>query len=262
MARNYYVVPGNRIYPFAYVGFSPLDLPTLLRRRKNGGGWTTITGSGYTDDIQEAKLFTEVVNVYITTYDTHDLEVTDSTGTYNLTTNVYSRIKAGRAKSTPLDRKIPVFGDTVICEDPAQISAINYSVSGDATVAKTAITRDIVWSGTHTTTNDSATLKNSALDWTKMLIKVDTDIAKNITDGSEAVITALTATEITAALSGGAEDDWDIGDTYNIVDGAPLDVIAKRLRLSYSSVGVYVCTLYVTDQSANESTTSIVLTVG
>jgi len=187
VARNYYTLPGDRIYPFAYVGFNMDDLPTLLRRRKNGGGWTTITGSGYTDDIQEAKLFTEVVDIYLSTPDVHDLEVTDSSGTYNITTNVYSRIKAGHAKVGTVDRKIAPFVDVGICTDDSEISAINYSVSGDTVIAKTLI---------------------------------------------------------------------------NTQSGVPYDVVAKRFVLSFSSAGTYICTLYATDQSAHESTTNIVVTIG
>lgn len=38
----------------------------------------------------------------------------------------------------------------------------------------------------------------------------------NITDGSFAVVTANTATTVTGVLTGGTDDDWDIGDAYTI----------------------------------------------
>jgi hypothetical protein len=38
----------------------------------------------------------------------------------------------------------------------------------------------------------------------------------NITDGSSGVITANTATTVTATLSGGTDNDWDSGDKYVI----------------------------------------------
>lgn len=42
-------------------------------------------------------------------------------------------------------------------------------------------------------------------------------IVKNITDGSQAVVTAVTATELTTtALSGGTDDLWELGDTYKV----------------------------------------------
>ena len=40
----------------------------------------------------------------------------------------------------------------------------------------------------------------------------------NLTDGSEGVITANTATTITATLAGGTDDDWDEGDEYHVVE--------------------------------------------
>jgi len=41
-------------------------------------------------------------------------------------------------------------------------------------------------------------------------------IVQNTTDGSEGVITANTATTVTATLSGGTDNDWDISDAYII----------------------------------------------
>jgi len=38
----------------------------------------------------------------------------------------------------------------------------------------------------------------------------------NATDGSTATITANTASTVTGTLSGGTQDDWDVGDTYTI----------------------------------------------
>lgn len=42
-------------------------------------------------------------------------------------------------------------------------------------------------------------------------------IVYNLTDGSEGVITGATETELTAALAGGVENDWDVGDQYLVV---------------------------------------------
>jgi hypothetical protein len=40
----------------------------------------------------------------------------------------------------------------------------------------------------------------------------------NVTDGSSGLITANTATAVTATLSGGVDNDWDLGDQY-MIDG-------------------------------------------
>lgn len=45
----------------------------------------------------------------------------------------------------------------------------------------------------------------------------------NVTDGSSGVITANTATTITATLSGGVGNNWDSGDVYNIVIDAAVN---------------------------------------
>ena len=84
-------------------------------------------------------------------------------------------------------------------------------------------------SGAHDGSNNAAALADSGQSWTTdqwVNYKV-----KNITDGSSALITANTATGVTATLSGGAEDDWDTGDVYSIVEG-PLDLNAVVKQIS------------------------------
>jgi len=48
-------------------------------------------------------------------------------------------------------------------------------------------------------------------------------IIKNVTDGSQALITANTSTTITGVLFGGTNNDWDSGDTYLISQGLNRD---------------------------------------
>jgi len=256
--RKQFCLLGDRVYPYAGTGRN--KEPSAIRRRVDGGSWTALTASGYTDLLSEAKLY----SVVVTTFDEflYDLEITDADGVEIVSTLVTCSLKVGRPKHGNIDQNMSPFADIVIATDPTQIDAISYSVSGDQTTAKTAITRDVIWSGTHTTTNNSATLKNSALDWTELAIRIDTDIAKNITDGSEAVITGVTSTDISAALSGGTDDDWDIGETYNIVDGESLALVAQGFQISFGSAGLYICKLHVEDGSANERTASVVVLIG
>lgn len=70
-------------------------------------------------------------------------------------------------------------------------------------------------SGTHDGSANAATLTDSGESWqTNQFIG---GIIINQTDGSSGVITANTATTITATLSGGTDNDWDVGDTYKII---------------------------------------------
>jgi hypothetical protein len=77
--------------------------------------------------------------------------------------------------------------------------------------------------GTHTGTNDSATLIDSGATWEVNEFS-DTTIA-NSTDGSTASVTSNTATTLTATLSGGSGNDWDTGDTYVIGNDASASII-------------------------------------
>lgn len=75
--------------------------------------------------------------------------------------------------------------------------------------------------GTHGEVSNAAILTDTGATW-----GVDQLIGAyvvNVTDGSYAKITDNTATTVTAALAGGTDNDWDIGDSYVI--GGPVSVI-------------------------------------
>ena len=68
--------------------------------------------------------------------------------------------------------------------------------------------------GTHDGSSGAAVLTDSGESWTTNAFVGLTII--NNTDGSRGVITANTATTITATLDGGTDNDWDSSDTYTI----------------------------------------------
>jgi len=71
------------------------------------------------------------------------------------------------------------------------------------------------YTGTHDGSNNSATLSDSSASFpVDYLIG---SVVKNVTDDSYNLITDNTATTVTASLVGGTDNDWDTGDTYEIV---------------------------------------------
>ena len=63
-----------------------------------------------------------------------------------------------------------------------------------------------------------ATLVDSTADFVVTSGAAVGDILTNITDSSSGPITGITATSITATLTGGAQNLWDNGDSYSIAD--------------------------------------------
>jgi hypothetical protein len=107
-----------------------------------------------------------------------------------------------------------------------------------------AVIADDFWNygheaGTHTGAANQAVLTDSTLGAT-------TDefvgyLIKNITDGSQAIITANTATTVTGVLYGGTDNDWDAGDVHHIA--VPLNAdsgqgISHRFLLKTREDGV------------------------
>jgi hypothetical protein len=83
-------------------------------------------------------------------------------------------------------------------------------------------------SGSHDGANNAATLTDSTASFT-----VNAFIGfyiRNITDGSEGLITANTATTVTANLESGTDNDWDTNDIYEIREFVDLDNNIVRMN--------------------------------
>jgi len=75
---------------------------------------------------------------------------------------------------------------------------------------------EVVLSGAHTDFNDAAGLVDSAAPFGEVDSLVG-HLVRNLTDGSEGFVTTNTSNNVTAPLSGGIENLWDIGDNYEVV---------------------------------------------
>jgi len=73
-----------------------------------------------------------------------------------------------------------------------------------------------VSSGTHTGANNASVLTDISADFANEGVEVGMTVV-NETDGSQGIITAVTATTITATLTGGTDNDWDTNDVYYIL---------------------------------------------
>ncbi len=69
--------------------------------------------------------------------------------------------------------------------------------------------------GTHDGGDNTDFLTDGSEDFLTAGVQVG-DVLTNDTDGSTTIVTAVTATTMTGALSGGAESDWDDGDTFTV----------------------------------------------
>lgn len=107
-----------------------------------------------------------------------------------------------------------------------------------------AVLSDDFWNygheaGTHTGAANAAVLTDSTLGATTDEFVGYT--IKNITDGSQALITANTATTVTGILYGGTDNDWDIGDVHHIavpLNGDSAQGISHRFLIKTRDLGV------------------------
>ncbi len=107
-----------------------------------------------------------------------------------------------------------------------------------------AVLADDYWNygyeaGTHTGAANASVLTDSTL--TLITDELVGYTIKNITDGSQALITANTATTITGVLYGGTDNDWDIGDIHHIARPLNGDVgqgISHRFMVKVREDGV------------------------
>jgi hypothetical protein len=73
---------------------------------------------------------------------------------------------------------------------------------------------DLGDAGSHDGSDNQLTLTDSTQSWAPSALLGGATVLVNLTDGSQGLVTANTATTVTATLSGGAENDWDAGDVY------------------------------------------------
>lgn len=87
-----------------------------------------------------------------------------------------------------------------------------------------ALVGEVVASDTHTGANNNANLIDTtfgAFITDKVLVG---DLVKNTTDGSEGlVVTVVSETELDAPLSGGTDNDWDTGDSFQVIRSTRLE---------------------------------------
>ncbi|MCK5615601.1 hypothetical protein KAR91_77770 [Candidatus Pacearchaeota archaeon] len=107
-----------------------------------------------------------------------------------------------------------------------------------------AILADDFWNygvveGAHDGAGDAAVLQDSGESWVTNEWVGYT--IKNITDGSQALITANAGTTITGILYGGTDNDWDVSDDYHIakpLNGDAAQGISHRFMLKTRDLGV------------------------
>lgn len=88
---------------------------------------------------------------------------------------------------------------------------------------------------THDGANNASVLTDSGSTWAVNVLVGR--IISNLTDGSSGIITANTATTITATLSGGTDNDWDTSDEYYLSGNAP--VVVESIDYGPKFIGCY-----------------------
>jgi len=88
-------------------------------------------------------------------------------------------------------------------------------------------------SGTHAQGGNSAVLVNPGKDFWSCGVAVGA-LVKNTTDGSEGTITARTEDTVTATLAGGTDNDWDVGDSYEIYNTGTEDSYISKAYVDRS----------------------------
>lgn len=134
---------------------------------------------------------------------------------HNLTDGSHGQITANTATTVTATLAAGTDNDWDLDDD--------YTIQGDANgiltwknAAPAARVNTAKYSGVHDGGDNESDLGDSTAPWTGTnLVGM---AVYNLTDGSMGWITANTDTTVTAALSGGTDDDWDDDDAYLIAD--------------------------------------------
>jgi hypothetical protein len=179
---------------------------TLLEE-VNASGFKSLA-VGTTWDYSEATA-TEVNN-----WATLDIRVNE--GTPRAPEKVLVKVRIKHANAIQDDRKIQIRGSGA-SNDPADFFEVVPQVASIFTIAEGWVStagNGANSTGTHDGAGNAAALTDSTAAFTtNEFVGL---VISNTTDGSTGLITANTATTVTATLSGGTDDDWDASDAYSI----------------------------------------------
>jgi hypothetical protein len=106
-------------------------------------------------------------------------------------------------------------GADIVFVNAVTVKVTATDIDGDGVVgARVRMEADTLDSGSHTGSNGASVLTDSTKSWTTN--EFDGYRIYNTSDKSSGLITANTATTITATLSGGTDNDWDTSEDYVI----------------------------------------------
>ena len=251
-AESRIVVIPNSDAAFAVRSGSP-----TVRIAADFSDWLSIAVADFTDLLSAIRFTSEITNRYGTFQ--YQLELTDNNGVIVVVVvDVPTKISVIIGKSTEVNKPFRPFAEAVIAADPTQIAAVEYIIEGDITVALTTISRTIFYSSAHSGVDASVDLV-SEQNFYNLDIRLNKDVVKNVTDGSEGVVTAFVdGNTLTAILTGGVRNNWNIDDMYEIVDGDNMIERAVRFEHVPSVAGIVRYILVVTDRAGNRSSAAVI----
>lgn len=242
---------GELGYPF---GDLWIDKPLLVDtiETKEGSGSFSFVSLGNFPDLMTATRFESFTPQDFNKDLRFTIKVTDlSGGVIEKELTVRTDVEIGIDKASLTNQTIKPFSDSTFAQDPDEVTLVKYEVTGATTIAKTDIPREQIVGGSHDGAGNNASLVDTTKDFLALGVRIG-EIVKNTTDGSQGVVTALATTTnpndtLTMTLSGGTDDDWDVSDTYEIVDGRSIILIAREFEIKFTAVGLTTVTLFITD---------------
>lgn len=267
-SESYFVNPGTskrlllgeKGYPFGDLDVQPpagVTISAIDYKLSTAGSYTAVSLGDHPDLLTAARFVSVTPTAFLATRQ-YDLKVTFSDGVIRVKqVDVPTDVTIERDKTAIASQQIKPFQDATFAEDAQYVASVSYAVAGDATVAKTAIPRKTITSGTHDGSGNSADLVDTTKNFLMLGVRVG-DIVENTTDGSSMTVTAISTTTndndtLEGTLAGGTQNDFDAGDAYTVKNGESLILLAQNFETSQDA-GVYKYTLYVEDSSANELT--------
>ena len=257
------ILLGAKIFPFSgldYTGdFELSHIRWRVKRDAEAFGNVQEVLIGTFTDLLAAARFTPQTVVEFGTYHYEICLVSALSEVTVLELDVVCQVIAGASKSVQRQLTFRPFADFMLAADTEQIKRIEYAVLGDMVVARTEINRQVLLSGRHEIDRNASHLYDGHRDFNLLGIRIGSDILRNVSDGSSGVITGISddGHRLNVVLSGGFDNDFDVRNEYEILEGLPLDLVARSFELVFTSRDTAVVQLFVTDMSDNVSVASV-----
>ena len=244
---------GQTVFPYGELMISDAAEVTLIESKPPGGSFATIALGDYSTLLDAARFIQDTPDDFGSR--TYELRVTAGGNVLSKEVDIVTDVRITSSLIVVANgRKVRPFSSATFAATDEDLSQVNYSISGASTVAKESVPRAELLRSAHDGAANHSSLIDSSSDFVGAGVRVG-DTVRNTTDGSEGTIVTVATSELTADLSGGTDNDYNVDDLCIVYVQDSLLTRPGSFEFSSTVAGEHLLTLFTRGSSTEVSAT-------